>query len=603
MKKATQNNSFIKITTAFGYDSIILNNFQYYEALSELFSLQAHAYFNGTQGELNQVIGKPAVISMDSHSLVASEPRYFHGIVTSARILGSRVTVSGGGENYKNIELTIQPKLSFCAFRKNNRVYQKKDVKEIVSLLFSEHEIDFGINLTKSYQKYDFKVQYNETDLEFVLRLLSEEGVSYCFEHSKSSHKLVLFDDISFYKPNIENRVSYSSGSNDKAHISSWHESQNMIPKSSCLSGFDMRKPESYPNHVLTGNAASYSPPLSEHYEFLGEEATSDQYACKNRHTLESLQRDDHFFSGDASCRSFSIGRTFKFEQHEDKSFVSKKYVLTHVSIQASVLNQTGVDGSAEQGVDIQFSCVDANKPFRPSLTVNKPKIAGIQTALVTGSSQGEVYVDKFGRIKVQFHWDREGKKDAESSCWIRVAQQSAGNGWGSVFHPRVGQEVIVEFVNGDPDQPIVMGCLYNGANGVPYSLPDNKSQSGIKTRTVQGQAANFNELRFDDKPGKELVYLHAEKTFQSVVEESSISLVEKDKVETTNNNQIAKIGKNLSMDIGEVLSLSAGKSIEIKVGGASITMSSSGSIDIKGNEIAINGSAINLKAGKIALN
>lgn len=603
MKKATQNNSFIKITTAFGYDSIILNSFQYYEALSELFSLQAHAYFNGTQGDLNQVVGKPAVISLDGHSLVTSEPRYFHGVVTSARILGSRVTVSDGGENYKNIELTIQPKVSFCAFRKNNRVYQKKDVKEIVSLLFSEHEVDFGICLTKSYPKYDFKVQYNETDLEFVLRLLSEEGVSYCFEHSKSNHKLVLFDDVSFYKPTEENRVSYSSGSNDKAHISSWHESQNMIPKSSCLSGFDMRKPESHPNHVLLANGASYSPPLSEHYEYLGEEATSDHYAGKNRHTLESLQRDGHFFSGDTSCRSFSIGRSFKFEQHEDKSFVGKKYVLTHVSIQASVFNQTGGDGSSEQGVDMQFSCTDANKLFRPSLAVIKPKIAGIQTAVVTGPSQGEVYVDQFGRIKVQFHWDREGRKDAESSCWIRVAQQSAGNGWGSVFHPRVGQEVIVEFVNGDPDQPIVMGCLYNGSNSVPYSLPDNKSQSGIKTRTVQGQAVNFNELRFDDKPGKELVYLHAEKTFQSVVEESSISLVEKDKVETINNNQTAKIGKNLSMDIGEVLSLSAGKSIEIKVGGASITMSSSGSIDIKGNEIAINGSAINLKAGKIALN
>ncbi len=603
MKKATQNNNFIKITTAFGYDSIILNSFQYYEALSELFSLQAQAYFNGTQGELNQVVGQSAVISMDGHLLGSNKPRYFHGIVTSARILGSRVTVSDGGENYKNIELTIQPKASFCAFRKNNRIYQKKDVKEIIALLFSEHEVELSLNLTKTYKKYEFKVQYNETDLDFALRLLAEEGISYCFEHSKSNHKLVLFDDISFYKPNEENLVSYSTGSNDKAHISSWHESQNMVPQSSCLSGFDMKKPESHPNHVISGNTTSYSPPLSEHYEYLGEEATSDHYAFKNRHTLESLQRDGHVFSGDSSCRSFSIGRSFKFDKHEDKSFVGKKYVLTHVSIQASVFNQTGGNGSSEQGVDIQFSCVDANNTFRPILMLSKPKISGIQTAVVTGPSNGEVYVDKFGRIKVQFHWDREGKKDAESSCWIRVAQQSAGNGWGSVFHPRVGQEVIVEFVNGDPDQPIVMGCLYNGAKSTPYALPDNKSQSGIKTRSIQGKAANFNELRFDDKPGKELVYLHAEKTFHSVVEESSISLVEKDKVETVNNNQSAKIGKNLSMDIGEVLSLSAGKSIEIKVGGASISMSSSGSIDIKGNEIAINGSAINLKAGKIALN
>lgn len=603
MKKATQNNNFIKITTAFGYDSLILNNFYYYEGISELFSLQAQAYFNGTRGELAQVIGTPVIISMDYPDGLSEEPRYFHGIVTKARMLGSKAEAKDEAGGYKNIELTIQPKLALCAFRKNSRIFQNRNLEDIVSILLSEHSVDFGLELEKSYGTYNYKVQYNETDLEFILRLLSEEGVGFCFEHTKSQHKLVLFDEEGFYQPNLESAIKYTSVGAEKGHIASWYESQKVSPKSTCFSGFDVHRPASLPRHMTSNQAASFNPELSEYFEYLGEEATQDQYAFKSSCTLDSLQRDSRSFSGEASCRSFTVARSFKFENHEDKEMIGNEYVLTHVSINASILTQARLDNSARQGVDIQFSCIDVNKLYRPLLPIGKPKIHGIQTAIVTGPSEGDVYVDKMGRIKVKFHWDREGKQDEQSSCWIRVAQQSAGNGWGSVFHPRVGQEVIVEFINGDPDQPIVMGCLYNGQNSTPYTLPSDKSQSGIKTRSIKGQEANFNELRFDDKPGKERVYLHAEKDFQSVVENCATTLVEKDKTETVNNNQSQTVGKNLSVDIGEVMSLNAGKSIEFKAGGASITLSSSGEINIKGSKIAINGSAITLKAGNIALN
>ncbi|MDF5607380.1 type VI secretion system tip protein VgrG, partial [Vibrio parahaemolyticus] len=195
--------------------------------------------------------------------------------------------------------------------------------------------------------------------------------------------------------------------------------------------------------------------------------------------------------------------------------------------------------------------------------------------------------------------------------CWIRVAQNIAGNGWGSVFHPRVGQEVIVEFVNGDPDQPIVTGSLYNGSQLPPYALPEQSSQSGYKSRSVQKGTSNFNELRFDDKPGEEHIYLHAEKLFQMLVEDCVDIAVENSKTEKVTNdvnqevgqNASLKVGKNFSNETGEVLSFNAGKSVEIKVGGASIQMSSSGEINIKGNKISINGSAIALKAGQISLN
>ncbi|MGR5235992.1 type VI secretion system tip protein TssI/VgrG [Vibrio alfacsensis] len=611
MKKATQDNNFIRISTPFGKDAIILNSFEYKEEVSELFSLHAQAYFNGQLGELNQIVGQEVTISMDNNPLVSLQPRYFHGVVSKARLAGTRVATANNGENYKNVDLIVEPKIRFSDYRTNCRIFQYKDVKEIVSEILSEHSIPFSINLTKSYAKYTYKVQYEETDLAFVKRLLTEEGIAFCFSHSDSSHVLELFDDISYYKPGIEFVVEHSTGSTASSHIYSWNETQSLATNSSHKSGFNMIKPAAPPKHLASGATTLFTVPVSEHYEYLAETETTDQYALRNVHHIESMQQNIYQCTGESSCRTFAVGKCFKFKKHEDKSRIGKEYVLASVAVSASVFNQTGQGGTASQGIRVAFNCIESKTILRPSFKCKKPQIRGLQTAIVTGNKEGEIYIDKHGRIKVQFHWDREGKYDVNSSCWIRVAQASAGNGWGSVFHPRVGQEVIVDFVNGDPDQPIVTGSLYNGSQLTPYSLPEDASQSGYKSRSVQKGSANFNELRFDDRPGEEHVYLHAEKLFQMLVEDCAEITVENNKAEkVTNNathevgqNSTLKVGKNQSMEIGEVLSINAGKSIEIKVGGASIQMSSSGEINIKGNKISINGSAIGLKAGQISLN
>ncbi|KIP66232.1 type IV secretion protein Rhs [Vibrio harveyi] len=611
MKKATQDNNFIRIFTPFGEDAIILNSFEYKEAASELFSLHAYAYFNGQQAELNQIIGKEVTISMDNHSLVSLQPRYFHGVVSRAKLSGTRVSTVDRGEQYKNIELIIEPKLCFSNYRTNCRIFQYRDVKEIVSEILAEHEITFSFKLTKAYTKYTYKVQYEESDLAFVRRILAEEGIAFCFLHSDSDHVIEFFDDISYYNPSAEFIVEHSTGSAASSHIFSWNETQSLTTKSSHLSGFNMLKPSSYPKHSANGSTNFFTVPVSEHYEYLAETETNDQFALRNMHNIESLQQNVYQCMGETSCRSFAVGTCFKFKKHEDKSRIGKEYVLSSVSVSASVFNQTGQGGTANQGVRVAFYCVDSKTILRPLARFGKPQVRGLQTAIVTGNKEGEIYIDKHGRIKVQFHWDRQGEHDANSSCWIRVAQTVAGNGWGSAFHPRVGQEVIVDFVNGDPDQPIVTGSLYNGNQGTPYSLPDQASQSGYKSRSVQKGGSNFNELRFDDKPGEEHVYLHAEKLFQMLVEDCAEITVENNKTETVTNNvtqdigqnSTLNVGKNHKTDVGEALSVCAGKSIEIKVGGASIQMSSSGDINIKGNKISINGSTIGLKAGQISLN
>ncbi|YCO02225.1 type VI secretion system tip protein TssI/VgrG [Vibrio sp. VNB-15] len=611
MKKATQDNNFIRIFTPLGKDAIILNSFEYKEATSELFSLHAYAYFNGHQAELNKIIGKEVTISMDNNPLVSLQARYFHGIVSKARLSGTRVSTVDNGEQYKNIELIIEPKLCFSKFRTNCRIFQYKDVKEIVSEILAEHEIIFSFKLVKSYAKFTYKVQYEESDLAFVRRILAEEGIAFCFLHTDSKHVIEFFDDVSYYKPATEFFVEHTTGSSASSHIHSWNETQSLTTKTSHLSGFNMLKPNSYPKHSANGVTDLFTVPTSEHYEYLAETETEDQFALRNMHNIESIQKNVYQCMGEASCRTFMVGKCFKFKKHEDKTRIGKEYVLSAVSVSASVFNQTGQGGSANQGVRVAFDCVDSKTILRPSSRFEKPKIKGLQTAIVTGNNEGEIYIDKHGRIKVQFHWDRQGNYDVNSSCWMRVAQTIAGNGWGSAFHPRVGQEVIVDFVNGDPDQPIVTGSLYNGSQTTPYSLPEQASQSGYKSRSVQKGGSNFNELRFDDKPGEEHVYLHAEKLFQMLVEDCAEISVENNKTETVANNvtqdvgqnSMLNVGKNHQTDVGEVLSVNAGKSIEIKVGGASIQMSSSGEINIKGNKISINGSTIGLKAGQISLN
>ena len=284
------------------------------------------------------------------------------------------------------------------------------------------------------------------------------------------------------------------------------------------------------------------------------------------------------------------------------------------------ITSQTGSQKSSYQTVQNQFSCVPKDTLYRPRQVTPKPRVYGAQTACVTGEEGDEIHIDKYGRVKVLFHWDREGKADGTSSCWIRVAQNWAGNRWGAFFFPRVGQEVLVEFLEGDPDQPIISGALYNGDQMPPYDLPGQKTQSGIKTRsTKEGSEDNFNEIRFEDDKDNELIYIHAEKDHQLLVENDYLSLIENNSSETIKNDSrltvenncqqtvkndyTLKVDNNLSEKIGKEMVVNAGNKITLKAGGASISLSSSGAIEIKGSSIKVNGSAIALKAGSIALN
>ncbi|WNO61003.1 type VI secretion system tip protein TssI/VgrG [Rheinheimera sp. MMS21-TC3] len=604
MQQASQDENSIKIDTPLGKDAVILTRFVYKEALSDLFSLKAEVFSNGRTVKPNELIGKEVTITLE---LGGKKQRYLHGMVADVRLFGHRVKPEAAGAEYRDISLTIVPSAWYMQHKINSRIFRSLSVLKIVEKIAGEHgvKIDAASKVKAgNYPKYDFKVQYEESDMEFVQRLLEQEGIFYYFEHTSGGHKLILADSASAYEPGTEAKVEVYSGSLSQPHIHYWQDAVVMAPGKYTQRGYDLKKPTALP----TGEVAS-GDLVNGHadYEVFCYEAESEVHTRGKKIAgirLDALQRDSQRRQGASNCRSFSIGKTFTITKHEDKAEQGKQYVLTEVILTAAIASQTGASKSAKQTITNQFYCVPKEVCYRPQLRCVKPIIHGVQTATVTCKGNEEISIDELGRITVKFHWDRSDITDNQSSCPIRVSQNWAGKKWGAFFYPRRDQEVLVEFLNGDPDQPIVIGAVYNSDHMPPYGLPDEKTQSGIKTRsTEKGGDANFNEIRFEDKKGEELLYLHAEKDFELQVENDQQRVIGNDRKTAITGNDTVNVKKDRkttidggdTLKVGKKLVINAGDAITIKTGAASISMKSDGSIDIKGTNITIKGSKVSI--------
>ncbi|WDE03281.1 type VI secretion system tip protein VgrG [Thalassomonas viridans] len=611
MQKATQESNVISIDTPLGKDVLYLTRFVADEAMSQPFIYNVFMYTVGTQIGLKDLVGKKVCISLRSAE-GSGNMRYFHGVVSSLQSLGMRTSDTEVAQDYIDYRATVVPSISLMAKRSNCRIYQNLSVLDIVADLFGQHQVTFSDKTMKAYPKYDYCVQYQESDFAFISRLLQQEGIFYFFEHSDSEHKLVLADDITAYKKCAEDKVRCFSGHLAQPHIGHWQGGLGMVSGGYAQKGYDFEQPGLFP----AGNKADASLPSQQNYEvyeYLGESEFNKRPQPYANVRLEALQKDMHQAIGQGDCRSFAVGKFFTFADHEDSRYKGKSYLLTRMRVSATQPNQSGAAQSSAIAVySNDFECVPKDTPYRPEGKFTKPVIYGVQTAVVTGDPGDEQHIDKYGRVKVQFHWDREGKFNGDSSCWIRVAQNWAGNKWGAFFFPRVGQEVLVEFINGDPDQPIISGAVYNADLMPPYALPAKKTQSGIKSHsTKQGGADNFNEVRFEDDKGKELLFFQAEKDHELKVKNDQKDNIGNNRLTEIVNNNTLKVGKDRfteignedSLHVGKVFNLEAGSEIILKTGSASITMSSDGSINIKGTEVKINGSDIALKAAQIKLN
>ncbi|MBU2968400.1 type VI secretion system tip protein VgrG [Pseudoalteromonas sp. C2R02] len=607
MQKESQENNIIRIDTPAGKDAFYLTHFTGKEAFSELFSFTASMFTVGSKVGLSDLVGKPITVSLEN-GLTKGVTRYFHGIISHLESSGMRTIAS---EDYLDYQAVIVPNAAFMKKRTNCRIYQNLSVDEIFSDLFSQHQVAFQNRLTKTYPKYEYCVQYQESDYDFIARILQQEGIFFFFEHSQSAHTLVLADDITVYNQCAESQVECFSGDLTQPHVSRWQGALNMVYGAYERKGYDFEAPGQLPK----GNKANASLPSQgslEVFDYQGESELNTRAQPIANVQLDALQKDMEKCLGQSDCRSFSVGQFFTFKKHENSDYTGKSYVVTALKITAAQASQTG--SSTTSGMEVyinDFECVPKETAYRPVQLTQKPLINGVQTAIVTGDPGDEQHIDRYGRVKVQFHWDREGELDSKSSCWIRVGQNWAGDRWGAFFFPRVGQEVLVEFINGDPEQPIICGAVYNSDLMPPYSLPGKKTQSGIKTRsTKEGGADNFNEMRFEDEKGKELLFFQAEKDHHLNIKNDQKDTIGNDRLTevinndtvTVSNDRLADISNNDTVKVGKNLLVEAGQEIIFKTGSASIKLESSGNITISGTNLSIEGTNVSTEGTNVTI-
>jgi type VI secretion system secreted protein VgrG len=509
----SQANRRLRIETPLGTDALLITALGGTEAISSLFSFQAELLGHDEHADFDAIVGQNVTISIAA----SGGRRFLNGIV-------SRFSQSGTVGDHARYHAEIVPWTWFLTRTTDCRIFQEKSVPDIVRQIFGEYGFtDFRFRLTGTYDTWEYCVQYRETDYNFIARLLEEEGIFFFFEHENGKHTLVLADSPRALQPcpvlSSVRFMQQQTATTEEEDVVTWFTKEQEV-RAGRWSATDYNFET--PSLDLSASATGSDPRGYEIYDFPTGAMTRDRSDRLVRARQQEEDASRIVFRGSGYARSFTPGFQFTMRaqgQNGGTTF-DGRYLLTGVHHRASESYGPGAPGAVSY--QNEFECIDATVQLRPSRRTRKPVIYSVQTAEVVGPSSEEIFVDNYGRVKVQFHWDREGHRDENSSCWIRVSQGWAGKNWGMVHLPRVGQEVVVAFLEGDPDQPIVVGRVYNGENMPPYDLPAHKTQSGVKSRSTPGGSPdNFNEIRFEDKKGSEQLYIHAERTLTTVVEGS----------------------------------------------------------------------------------
>ena len=596
----TQDGRPLSIQTPLGKDKLLLIGFRGDEGISQLFSFQVEVLAEtATEVAFDQLLGQKVTITVE---ISTGKKRYFNGII-------SRVTEGPQGSIFREYTFEVVPQFWLLARQAQSRIFQHITVPDILKKVFEG--LDVSYELQGTFYKRDYCVQYRETDFNFACRLMEEEGIFYFFKHSDGSHKMVVANSpTSHEEVPIASNVIYETvegGFREESRIHSWIKMQELRSGKYTLWDHSFELPhkhleaskttlENVPVGTVTHKLNTANNQKLEIYDFPGEYAQrfdgvntsgGDQQSDlqnifeDNKRTVGIRMQEETvpaiLIQGSSHCGQFTSGYKFTLERHFNANGV---YVLTTVrhECRQDDYRSTGAAFSYENS----FTCLPIDLPFRPRRTSAKPTVPGSQTAVVVGPPDKELFTDKYGRVKVQFHWDREGKNDANSSCWIRVGQLWAGKRWGASFWPRVGQEVIVYFLEGDPDQPIIVGGVYNAEQMPPYlgdgldsKHKNDPNVSGLKSNTTLG-GVGFNEIRFDDTKGKEQVFLHAERNFEVTTKNDSLARTygsrhqiigqEKDGSKTGDQLETIYHDKQIKVDHDQVEQI--GNSMQLYIGG-----------------------------------
>jgi type VI secretion system secreted protein VgrG len=575
------NRALVEIKTPLGDNGLLFYRLRGREELGRLSEFEIDLLSAKGDIDFDKIVGQGVTIKLE---LPQDETRYFHGFVT-------RFVQRGTHGRYFAYHAMVYPWLWFLTRTANCRIFQAKTVPDILKEVLESHTAaDVKFELTGHYRTWEYCVQYRETDFNFVSRLMEQEGIYYYFKHAEGRATMVLADSYSAHEalkgygqiPFIQaDRIMRT----DQERITEWQLTREIQPGAYVLKDFDFKKP-STDLKVNYKIKRKHERAAYEVFDFPGEylEVADGDHYVEAR--LEELQVDFELGYGTSNARGLSVGRLFKLtgQPRQDQN-AEYLVVKTDLDIEGGEYEAMGEAGAGS--FNCRFTAMKSSEAFRPARTTPKPIVQGPQTAIVVGPSGDEIHTDNFGRVKVQFHWDRFGKSDENSSCWIRVSHPWAGKNWGMIAIPRMGQEVIVDFLDGDPDEPIITGRVYNAEQMPPYDLPGNKTQTGIKSRSsLKGSGANFNEIRFEDKKGSEQVYIHAEKNQDNMVENDATKTVGHDRTKSIGHDEKTTVGHDRTEQVGNNETITIGVNRTENVGAnESITIGANRTENVVANE------------------
>ena len=656
MSDTTQENRLLKITTPLGEDFLLINRLSATEEISSLFSFDVELLhdegeertFDPTFIDVKSILGQ--AVSIDIYQRDGTT-RALSGIVNhfSQRQRDRRFTY---------YQATIVPNVWVLTQISQSRIFQHKSVPDILKEVFADYVVSYELQGT--FKPRNYCVQYRETDFAFASRLMEEEGIYYFFEHTGGRNKMIVANTPQSH-PDCpsKNEISFALKVTEEADfitsIRRWQDDYKLQTGKVAFWDFNFQVPSNKLDAEQPSLFKVADNDRMEVYDYPGGYArkfddidrgggersdVQNVFEDKTKTAEIAMQELDSQYrvvTGAGDCSAMTAGHRFKFFNHPN-NVQNGQYVIASVRHEAEQNPMYETEGEVEQPYSNSFTCIAhgaGNPPFRPVRKTPKPIVQGSQTAFVVGPAGEEIYTDKFGRVKVQFHWDRAGQTDADSSCWIRVAQAWAGNRWGMMFIPRIGMEVIVEFLEGDPDQPIIRGCVYNPAAMPPYALPDEKTKMAIKSDSSKG-GEGFNELRFEDKKSSEQIFIHGEKDLdvrikndrrewtgkdqhlvvkndrrEKIVRDTHL-LVERDQIEYIKSDRHVKVDGKEAIKIGGSQSIKVGGNVGEEVGGNK-SEEISGALYLKGMNVVVEamtqltlkvgGNFVNINAGGVQIN
>ena len=541
MPAYTQAQRFIAIGTPLkDKEAMLLKSFELTERLGQMYGIDAVMLCESETVDASKIVGQNVTIRL---ALRNGGTRYLNGMV-------SRFTQSGTeAGTIARYRATIVPNLWMLTRRSDCRIFQNMTAPDILKKVLEGLNVKWDVHGT--YQKREYCVQYRETDFNFVSRLMEEEGIYYFFKHDDGQHTMVVCDSSGSHEPVPDyDQVPFHQRNKQLQgvdYVTDWAVEKSIQPGKFEQTDYDFKAPKKDLKTKAAVKLLDGDDKL-EIFDYPGEYVEPGPGSARAKVRLQELQLPFETVYGHGDARGLGSGFTFKLTDHprEDQN---KEYLVTSVTLRASVDDYettTPGAGGGEPSYSCTFTAIDNTRQFRPPRLTPKPVVQGPQTAVVVGPGGEEIHTDEYGRIKLQFHWDRQSKADENSSCWVRVSQAWAGNKFGAMFLPRIGQEVIVDFLEGDPDQPIVTGRVYNASNMPPYKLPDNKTMSTTKTKSSKGGGPeDFNEIRFEDKKGEEQIFVQAQKNLDVRVENDRYVTIGHDDHLTVDNDKLEHVKNN----------------------------------------------------------